>query len=74
MSLKDGTIIEKSRPPAANEFIFFKRVVIDEHEIWDLFEYINSVSNINIKEIDANNIISKSNTFHNPVAIRINKK
>ena len=51
MSLKDGTIIEKSRPPAANEFIFFKRVVIDEQEIWDLFEYINSVSNIYIKEI-----------------------
>ena len=74
MSLKDGTIIEKSRPPADNEFIFFKRVVIDEQEIWDLFEYINRVSNINIKEIDADNIVSKSNTFHNPVAIRINKK
>ena len=49
MSLKDGTVIEKSRPLADNEFIFFKRVIIDQQEIWELFEYINKVSNIKIK-------------------------
>ena len=48
MSLKSGTVIEKSRPMADNEFIFYKRVIIDSHEIWELFDYINRVSNIQI--------------------------
>lgn len=74
MSLKEGTVIEKSRPMAPNEFIFFKRVIIDQHEIWELFDYINKVSNIEIKEIDTNNIISRSTSFDNPIAIRIEKK
>ena len=43
MSLKDATIIEKSRSLASNEFVFYKRVVIDEHDIWDLFDYINKI-------------------------------
>ena len=33
MSIKDGTVIEKSRPLAPNEFIFYKRVVIDDQDI-----------------------------------------
>ena len=74
MSLKDATIIEKSRPLASNEFVFYKRVVIDDCDIWALFDYINKVSNIKIKQIDTDNIITRSTSFHNPVAIRIDKK
>ena len=74
MSLKDATIIEKSRPMAANEFVFYKSVVIDDTDIWRLFDYINKVSNIEIKEIDNNNIIPRSGNFNNPIAIRIDKK
>ena len=74
MSLKDGTVIEKSRPLASNEFIFYKRVVIDEQDVWELFDYISKISNIEIKEIDNNNIIPRSNSFNNPIAIRIDKK
>ena len=74
MSLKDGTVIEKSRPLAYNEFIFYKRVVIDDQDIWELFNYISKVSNIEIKELDTDNIMPRSNNFNNPVAIRIDKK
>jgi len=74
MSLKSGTVIEKSRPMADNEFIFYKRVIIDQQEIWELFDYINRVSNIQITEIDTDNIVPKSTSFHNPIAIRIEKK
>ena len=74
MSLKDATIIEKSRSLASNEFVFYKRVVIDEHDIWDLFDYINKISNIQIKEIDTDNLIPRSNNFNAPVALRIDKK
>ena len=74
MSLKDGTVIEKSRPLAANEFIFYKRVVIDDCDIWELFNYISKVSNIEIKEIDTDNIMPRSTSFNNPVAIKITVK
>tara|TARA_R110002020_G_scaffold2935_1_gene13522 strand:- start:1215 stop:1445 length:231 start_codon:yes stop_codon:yes gene_type:complete len=74
MRLKDGTIIEKSRPMAANEFIFYKSVVIDTSDIWELFDYISKVSNIEIKEIDTDNIMPRSGNYNNPIAIRINKK
>jgi len=74
MSLKDATIIEKSRPLASNEFVFYKRVVIDDCDIWALFDYISKISNITIIEIDTENLIPRSNNINNPVAIRINKK
>ena len=74
MSLKDATIIEKSRPLASNEFVFYKRVVIDDGDIWALFDYITKISNITIIEIDTDNFIPRSNNFNAPVAIRINKK
>tara|TARA_R100001244_G_scaffold75634_1_gene60251 strand:- start:264 stop:488 length:225 start_codon:yes stop_codon:yes gene_type:complete len=74
MSLKDATIIEKSRSLASNEFVFYKRVVIDEHDIWDLFDYINKISNIQIEKIDTDNFIPRSTSFNNPIAIRIDKK
>ncbi len=74
MSIKNGIVIEKSRPLAANEFIFYKRVVIDDQDIWELFNYISKVSNIEIKEIDTDNIMPRSTSFNNPIAIRINKK
>jgi len=74
MSIKDGTVIEKSRPLAPNEFIFYKRVVIDDQDIWELFNYISKISNIEIKEIDTNNIIPRSGNYNNPIAIRIDKK
>ena len=74
MSIKNGIVIEKSRPLAANEFIFYKRVVIDDQDIWELFNYISKISNIEIKEIDNSNIIPRSNNFANPIAIRIDKK
>ena len=74
MSIKDAVVIEKSRPLSSNEFVFYKRVVIDDQDIWALFDYINKVSNIKIVEIDTDNIIPRSNNFNNPIAIRINKK
>jgi len=74
MSLKDATIIEKSRPLASNELVFYKRVVIDDCDIWALFDYISKISNITIIEIDTENLIPRSNNINNPVAIRINKK
>ena len=74
MRIKDAVIIEKSRPLASNEFVFYKRVVIDDHDIWALFNYINKISNIQIEKIDTGNIIPRSNDFNNPVAIRISKK
>jgi len=74
MSIKDAVIIEKSRPLSSNEFVFDKRVVIDDQDVWALFDYINKISNITIVEIDTSDIISRSNSFNNPVAIRINKK
>ena len=74
MSIKNGTVIEKSRPLAANEFIFYKRVVIDDQDIWELFNYISKVSNIEIKEIDTDNIMPRSTSFNNPVAIKITVK
>tara|TARA_R110000824_G_scaffold357232_1_gene544630 strand:- start:803 stop:1027 length:225 start_codon:yes stop_codon:yes gene_type:complete len=74
MSLKDAVIIEKSRPLASNEFVFYKRVVIDDGDIWALFDYITKISNITIIEIDTDNFIPRSNNFNAPVAIRINKK
>ena len=74
MSLKDATIIEKSRPLASNDFVFYKRVVIDDCDIWALFDYINKVSNIQIEKIDTDNFIPRSNNFNNAVAIRIDKK
>ena len=74
MSIKNGIVIEKSRPLAANEFIFYKRVVIDDQDIWELFNYISKVSNIEIKEIDTDNIMPRSGNYNNPIAIRINKK
>ena len=74
MSLESGTVIEKSRPMADNEFIFYKRVIIDSHEIWELFDYINKVSNIKIKELDTDNIIPRATDFNNPIAIRIDMK
>tara|TARA_Y100001951_G_C11143087_1_gene184781 strand:+ start:209 stop:433 length:225 start_codon:yes stop_codon:yes gene_type:complete len=74
MSIKNGIVIEKSRPLAANEFIFYKRVVIDDQDIWELFNYISKVSNIEIKEIDTDNIMPRSTSFNNPIAIRIDKK
>jgi len=74
MSIKDAVIIEKSRPLAANEFVFYKRVVIDDQDIWALFDYISKISNITIIEIDTENFIPRSNNFNAPVAIRIDKK
>ncbi len=74
MSIKDAVIIEKSRPLSSNEFVFYKRVVIDDQDVWALFDYISKISNITIVEIDTSNIIPRSNSFNNPVAIRINKK
>jgi hypothetical protein len=74
MSIKDAVIIEKSRPLASNEFVFYKRVVIDDCDIWALFDYINKISNIQIKEIDTENLIPRSNNFNAPVALRIDKK
>ena len=74
MSIKDAVIIEKSRPLASNEFVFYKRVVIDDQDIWELFNYISKVSNIEIKEIDTDNIIPRSGNYNNPIAIIIDKK
>ena len=74
MNIKDAVIIEKSRPLAANEFVFYKRVVIDDQDIWALFDYISKISNITVVEIDTDNILPRSGNDNNPVAIRINKK
>ena len=74
MSIKDAVIIEKSRPLASNEFVFYKRVVIDDQDICALFDYISKISNITIIEIDTENFIPRSNNFNNAVAIRIDKK
>jgi len=72
--MREVSIIEKSRPLKDNEFVFYDQVVIRDEFLWELFDYINSISNIKITKMDNENIISRRSSFNNAIALRIDMK
>ena len=74
MSSGEVSIIEKSRPLKDNEFVFYDQVVIRDEILWELFDYISSISNIKITKMDNENIISRRSSFNNAIALRIDMK
>ena len=68
------SIIEKSRPLKDNEFVFYDQVVIKDEILWQLFDYISSISNIKITEMDSDSVVSGRGTFKHPIALRIDMK
>jgi len=74
MSSDEVSIIEKSRPLKDNEFVFYDQVVIKDEFLWDLFDYINSISNIKITRMNNENIVSRRSSYNNAIALRIDMK
>ena len=72
MNHRSELVIEKSRPLHDNEFVFYDQIVIKDAYLWEVFDYITSISNIRITKINSDNIVRSK--YDNPICIRIDMK
>jgi len=70
-----ATIIERSRKPFENEFVFGHGITIQGKDLTELFAYINKVSNVEITlDNDTEIVWDSGHQIKWPLIVRVEKK